>query len=171
MPPYRPYSKPLAIALIVLGVICIVAPLLSSVAITMIFACAIFAAGIAHLILAFGHQRPASRVWHIVAALVLIVGGGWLIALPLDAAASFTLVLASLFVLSGLMRIAAWLGEPAKAAHLWTLVDGTVTTILGAAVIAMWPESSLWLIGTLAGVNLIFNGIAALQSPPRLAAT
>lgn len=165
MPSYRPYTKPLAIALIVLGVICIVAPLLSSIAITMIFACAVFAAGVAHLILAFGHQHLRRRMWHVLAALVLIVGGGWLIAMPLNAAASFTLVLAALFVLSGLMRIAAWLSGDGKTSHLWVLLDGIVTTGLGAVIVAMWPESSLWLIGTLAGVNLIFNGFAALQAP------
>ncbi|MGC1548480.1 MAG: DUF308 domain-containing protein [Rhodanobacter sp.] len=162
--PTSRYARPLAIALIIIGIISIAAPLMSSIVITLLVACAVVVAGIVHLTLAFQHQHAGSRIWHIVAALVLIAGGGLLIALPLDAAASFTLVIAALFVVTGLMRISAWLSIHAKAATVWVLVDGIITTVLGVALIAMWPSSSLWTIGTLAGVSFIFNGFAALQN-------
>jgi hypothetical protein len=38
-------------------------------------------------------------------------------------------------------------------------VSGIVTFLLGILVWIQWPESALWLIGTLVGIDMIFNGI------------
>ncbi len=45
----------------------------------------------------------------------------------------------------------------------WILVDGTVTLILGLMVWRQWPSSSLWAIGTLVGISMIFTGTTRLM--------
>jgi uncharacterized membrane protein HdeD (DUF308 family) len=35
-----------------------------------------------------------------------------------------------------------------------------VTLALGAMIYLQWPSSSLWAIGTLVGISLIFSGVA-----------
>jgi uncharacterized membrane protein HdeD (DUF308 family) len=155
--PTSRYTKPLAIALIIIGAISIAAPLF-------LVACTIAVAGIVHLILAFQYQHAGSRIGHIVAALVLIAGGGLLTALPGNAVAPFTLVVAALLVLTGLMRLSARLSILAKVAKPWILVDFIITTLISTALIALWPNSSLWTIGTLVGVSFMFNGFSALQN-------
>jgi uncharacterized membrane protein HdeD (DUF308 family) len=167
MPLYSPtsrFAKPIAVLLIVLGMLSIIAPLISSVVITFLLACLILAAGVMHLVLAFHHQSLGSRFWHLLAALVLIVGGGVLLSFPLDALTTFTLVIAWMFVVSGIMRIAAWFSVRGKTGAGWMLADGVITALLGGALIAQWPGSSFWTIGTLAGVSFIFNGFAVLQA-------
>src|SRR5438876_1096439 len=42
----------------------------------------------------------------------------------------------------------------------WVLFDGIITLILGFLIWAHWPSSSVWVIGTLIGVSLIFSGIS-----------
>ena len=42
----------------------------------------------------------------------------------------------------------------------WVLFDGIVTLILGIFIWAQWPPSSVWVIGTLVGISLIFSGIS-----------
>lgn len=167
MSPYSPtarFAKPLAIVLIVLGMLSIIAPMISGVLITVLLAGLIVAAGIMHLALAFHHQPLGSRFWHLLAALVLIVGGGVLLAFPLEALSTFTLVVAWMFVVSGVMRIVAWFSLRGRTGAGWMLADGVITLLLGGALIAQWPASSFWTIGTLAGVSFIFNGFAALQA-------
>ena len=54
-----------------------------------------------------------------------------------------------------------------KTRHLpgsgWILFDGIVTLILGLLVWRQWPSSSLWVIGTLVGISMIFTGTTRLM--------
>jgi uncharacterized membrane protein HdeD (DUF308 family) len=45
----------------------------------------------------------------------------------------------------------------------WLLMDGIVTLILGLLVWRQWPSSSLWVIGTLVGISMIFTGTTRLM--------
>jgi len=77
---------------------------------------------------------------------------------PLLAAEGLTLMLAALFLLVGLFRIAV-----ALVYHLpswgWVLFNGVVTVLLGLAIWRQWPESGLWVLGMLVGIELIVNGV------------
>jgi len=77
---------------------------------------------------------------------------------PLLAAEGLTLMLAALFLLVGLFRIAVALVD-----HLpswgWILFNGVVTVLLGLAIWRQWPESGLWVLGMLVGIELIVNGV------------
>jgi uncharacterized membrane protein HdeD (DUF308 family) len=44
----------------------------------------------------------------------------------------------------------------------WLLVDGIVTLILAIMIWRAWPSSSLWAIGTLVGISMVFSGCARL---------
>jgi uncharacterized membrane protein HdeD (DUF308 family) len=167
VPLYAPtarFAKPLAVLLIVLGTLSIIAPLISGMVITFLLACLILAAGVLHLILAFHHQSAGSRFWHLLAALALIVGGGLLLSFPLDALASFTLVVAWMFVLAGSLRMLGWFQLRHRQGAGSMLADGVITLLLGGALIAEWPGSSFWTLGTLIGVSFVFNGFAAWQA-------
>ena len=43
------------------------------------------------------------------------------------------------------------------------LIDGIVTLLLGLLIYMQWPSSSLWAIGTLVGISLIFSGVARVM--------
>jgi uncharacterized membrane protein HdeD (DUF308 family) len=42
----------------------------------------------------------------------------------------------------------------------WQALDGIITIILGALVLAQWPASGLWVVGLFIGIDLIFYGFA-----------
>jgi uncharacterized membrane protein HdeD (DUF308 family) len=77
---------------------------------------------------------------------------------PLLAADGLTLMLAALFLLVGLYRIAVALVDrlPSRG---WVLFNGVVTVLLGVAIWRQWPESGLWVLGMLVGIELIVNGV------------
>ncbi len=85
------------------------------------------------------------------------VVGVMMIANPKLSAVSLTLLLGSFFTVTGFFKIIN-----ALAINLenwgWMLVSGIVSVLLGIIVLAQWPASSLWLIGTLIGVELIVTG-------------
>lgn len=44
----------------------------------------------------------------------------------------------------------------------WVPFDAVVTVLLGLMIIAPWPINSVWLIGTLFGISILFRGITRL---------
>jgi uncharacterized membrane protein HdeD (DUF308 family) len=44
----------------------------------------------------------------------------------------------------------------------WMLLSATLGVILGFMLIAEWPMSGLWAIGTLVGINLLFSGASMI---------
>jgi uncharacterized membrane protein HdeD (DUF308 family) len=85
--------------------------------------------------------------------------GVYSVTYPMEAAAGVTVMLAFLFLAGGAFRIAISLVERFPSWG-WTLADGILTVLLGVAVLSLWPVSSLWVPGTLVGIDLIASGIA-----------
>ena len=63
-------------------------------------------------------------------------------------------------VASGLLRIVLAFHLPKDASWIFVGLSGVVTLLLGVVVVAQWPISSQWVIGTFLGVDLIFAGAA-----------
>lgn len=40
----------------------------------------------------------------------------------------------------------------------WIVAAGAVAAILGLMIVLQWPWATVWVLGTLAGVSLIFSG-------------
>ncbi len=77
---------------------------------------------------------------------------------PVLATESLSLILAVLFLLVGLFRIAFALVD-----HLpswgWVLFNGVVTVLLGVATWRLGPRSGVRLLSMLVGIELIVNGV------------
>ncbi|MBR2145792.1 MAG: hypothetical protein IJ956_09655, partial [Akkermansia sp.] len=42
--------------------------------------------------------------------------------------------------------------------RFWRILNALVSLVLGVMIVWGWPESSVWLIGTLIAVEMIFSG-------------
>ena len=45
----------------------------------------------------------------------------------------------------------------------WFLFDAIVTIVLGIMIFMSWPVSSVWAVGTLIGISILFSGISRLS--------
>ena len=77
--------------------------------------------------------------------------------------ASLTLVLASLFLVEGILDIVLFFKMRPMHGSTWVLLDGIITLLLGLMIYAQWPSSSAWAIGTLVGISMIFSGVARVM--------
>ena len=82
---------------------------------------------------------------------------------PVLGVTSLTLVLASLFLVEGVLDIVLFFKMRSMQGSSWVLVDGIITLMLGLMIYLQWPSSSVWAIGTLVGVSLIFSGVARVM--------
>jgi uncharacterized membrane protein HdeD (DUF308 family) len=96
-------------------------------------------------------------------ALVYIFGGGYMIFHPLLGVATLTLLLASFFLAEGVFEVVAYFNIRGQAGAGWMLMDGLVTILLAGLIWVHWPSSSVWAIGTIVGISLIFSGVKWLM--------
>src|SRR5580765_3291908 len=91
------------VALIVLGMLAIGSPAMAAVAVNAVLAWLIVLAGAVHLSLAFYAHKAGSVLWKLLVGLAYMFFGVYLIAHPALGVVSLTLVLASLFLVEGIL--------------------------------------------------------------------
>ena len=94
----------------------------------------------------------------ILAGLFYIVAGAFALAQPGPAAAVFTLLLGLSMLVAGGVRIAV---GAHMASHARTMVigSGIFTALVGLLIVIGWPVNSLFILGALLGVDLLFTGV------------
>jgi len=151
------------VLLIVFGVMAVGSPFLAAVAVSVVVGWLIVLAGIVHLMLAFRAHGAGSRIWKALVGIAYLCFGAYLLLHPVLSVASLTLVLASLFVIEGILNIVLYVKMRPIHGSSWVLIDGIVTLLLGLLIYMQWPSSSLWAIGTLVGISMIFSGVARVM--------
>jgi uncharacterized membrane protein HdeD (DUF308 family) len=76
---------------------------------------------------------------------------------------SLTLVLASLFLIEGVLNIVLFFKMRSVGGSTWVLIDGIITLLLGLMIYMQWPSSSAWAIGTLVGVSMMISGVTRIS--------
>lgn len=114
--------------------------------------------------------------WWLVSGILYGIAGIITLANPLFASFVLTLLLAALTLAAGVSRIIV--GLRTKPADGWSahVASGLVTTVVGFIFLLGWPVNSLWLLGLLLSVDLIFQGCMCLAfgvrfKPPRHSAS
>jgi uncharacterized membrane protein HdeD (DUF308 family) len=149
--------------LIVFGTMAVGSPFLAAVAVNVVVAWLIVLAGVVHLMLAFRAHGAGSRTWKLLVGIAYLCFGGYMIMHPVLGVATLTLVLASLFLIEGILNIVLYGKMRAMHGSSWVLVDGIITLLLGLMIYMQWPSSSGWAIGTLVGISMIFSGVARVM--------
>ncbi len=94
---------------------------------------------------------------HLLVGLLYVVVGFLIIDRAGKAVLVFTIYIALIFILLGSYRIIASLAVRFPQWG-WALLNGVVTLLAGVIIYKRFPESALWVIGLLVGLELLFNG-------------
>ena len=151
------------VLLIVFGMVAVASPFLAAVAVNVVVAWLIVLAGVVHLMLAVRAHGAGSMIWKLLVGIAYLCFGGYLIVHPLVGVASLTLLLATLFLVEGVLDVVLFFKMRPLQGSGWVLTDGIVTLLLGALIYLQWPTSSAWAIGTLVGISMIFSGVARVM--------
>ncbi len=103
-----------------------------------------------------------SRNWqealaHVLVALLYAAFGTVMLANPAATAATLTLVLAVLLLVTGAVRFALAVTGRFRGWG-WVALGGAVSALLGGLIWADWPENGLWVLGLFVGIDLIVMG-------------
>ncbi len=164
-------STTVGVLLIVGGVLAILLPFVVGVAITGLIGWLLLLAGIAHFYFAWHARTTGGAVWTSLIGLLYAAVGLFLIFHPERGLLTLTILLASWFVIEGIIELVLYFRMRSRHGVTWFLINAIVTLFLGLLIWFQWPFSSVGAVGTLIGISLIFSGIARLQfrhGPPLL---
>lgn len=101
--------------------------------------------------------------YHVLIAVLYMVGGVFVIWNPLAAKLLLTWILAAVLISVGIVRVVMALQMRATGSWFVPLLGGVISIILGGIILAHWPLSGLFVIGLFIAVELITNGCSYIS--------
>ena len=152
------------ILLAVLGLGAIVLPPLASLAVTIFLGWMFLISGIAGLAITFWARGLPGFWWSLLSAVLAIGAGIILLAEPVQGTATLTIVVGVYFLAEGVATIMYALEHRRELSERWSwlLVAGLVDIVIAGLIITGWPDSAMWAIGLLVGINLLFGGLTLI---------
>ncbi len=148
---------------VIAGVFAIGAPLASGLGATIFIGVALAIGGGARIIAAFGADSFGQGALAFIGGLVGAVAGVILATRPGLGLATLTLLIGSYLLVDGIASAVLAFRVRPDQGWGWILFSGIITVLLGILLLAEWPISGTWALGTLVGVNLLFSGFAMIS--------
>jgi uncharacterized membrane protein HdeD (DUF308 family) len=148
------------ILLAVLGIAALILPPLASLAITIFLGWMFLISGIGGLIVTYWARSTPGFWWSLISAALAVLAGMLLLARPMQAVLTLTIVLGAYFLAEGVATIMYALEHRRELSGRWSwlLISGLVDIAISFMVITGLPSSAEWAIGVLVGINLLFGG-------------
>ena len=148
------------ILLAVLGVAALILPPLASLAIAIFLGWMFLISGIGGLIVTYWARSSPGFWWSLISAALAVLAGMLLLARPMQAVLTLTIVLGAYFLAEGVATIMYALEHRRELSSRWSwlLISGLVDIAIAFMVITGLPSSAEWAIGILVGINLLFGG-------------
>jgi uncharacterized membrane protein HdeD (DUF308 family) len=153
----------MAVLFILLGMMAIIEPGVAGLAVTILVGWLLIFGGVVHLVAAFSGGGAARVIWQVLIGIVYIVGGFYFLAHPLLALGTMTLLLGVILLTEAVFELISYFRLRREGGSGWLLMNALITLLLGGLIWFQWPSSSVWVIGTLLGVNLLMTGISRLM--------
>jgi uncharacterized membrane protein HdeD (DUF308 family) len=145
------------------GCFLIVYPLATAAITTVLLGWALIFVGLAQFVFALYSQTIGNFFLKVVLSQLYGICGIALAFFPIAGVAALTGVLGTLLLIqAGLLTATAFQLRPVDGWG-WFLFDAATNLLLGMLILAKWPSSSVWAIGTLVGVSVVMSGISRIM--------
>ena len=152
------------IVLVILGIVAILVPLIATLAFTILIGWLFLISGAVGLITTIWARHAPGFWWSLISALIGILAGLALLASPVTGALSLTLVLIAFFIIEGIASIMYAVDHRRQltGSWVWMLLSGIIDIILAGIILLGLPETAVWALGLLVGINMLFGGAALI---------
>jgi len=147
---------------IVGGILAISGPFMAGLAVTMMVGIAFLLGGGARIAGAFVADSFGAGALTFLWGLVVAATGFYFVIRPGIGLETLTLVVAIVLFVDGVTRIILSFNLKPVKGWGWMLTGGIVSIVFACMVGWEFPASSVWVIGTLVGLSLLFNGFTTI---------
>lgn len=151
------------VLLIVLGIVAIAVPNVSTIVAETWIALILSSAGVAKAVYAFQTRDQGAFIWKLLLSVLYIATGVMLFFYPLTGVLTLTLLLGSFLLTEGVFNLILAFRVRPQQNWTWVLTDGIITLVLGAMIWFQWPFNAPWLIGTLVGASVLSTGVSRVM--------
>ncbi len=147
----------LGIVTLALGTLAVFASFGSSLAFEVWIGMIFVVVGVVQAVDSFWPRRWPGFFFELFGGVYYLLVGLMLLANPNSGVVMFTLLLALLLIMQGMVQfgLASELQPRPKA---WMFASGTAAVLLGVLIWMQWPSNAFWLVGLLVGVHLLLRG-------------
>ena len=151
----------LGLAFVLLGMAASLNLFFATVAATYYLGALILVGAVLQLVHAFSVRSWGRILFWALGGILYLAAGSFVFFNPLFAAIFLTLAIALALGFSGIMRLGAALGTHVEGRG-WIIASG-LASIAAALIIGIgWPLNSLWMLGLILAIDLLFQGIALI---------
>jgi len=149
----------LGVLLIVLGVVCSGAAVVTTMLSVMLVGGILVTAGICLVALSFVTGDWSGFLVTLAAGALTAIAGFAILTSPPTAAAAITLMVGAILIAAGLFRAVAsiFMRFPNWG---WSLLSGIASLVMGGLLVSNWQTAGLFLLGLYIGIDLIIHGIS-----------
>ncbi len=146
-----------------LGVFLILFPLATATITTVLLGWVLIFVGIAQFVFALHSHTVGKFFLKIILSVLYVLCGVALAFFPLAGVATLTVLLGILLLIhAGVAAATAFQMRPVEGWG-WFLFDAVGSLLLGILILAEWPSTSVWAIGTLVGLAVLMSGISRIM--------
>ena len=156
--PHTGWFITIGVIFLVGGIFAIAMPLIASITVALVVGWSLIFVGVLQLVHAWGVRSWRGFIWQLVIGLIILVGGIAMLNNPIVAAVTLTLLLGVIFIAKGVVQLILGFNFRPHPAWGWIVAAGALAIIVGLMILTSWPSSAAWVLGTLAGISLIFSG-------------
>jgi len=150
------------VILMLSGVFAVLAPLVSTLAVTMIVGASLVVAGIAQIVQAFGARGWRGLFLNLLLGLICLAVGINFFFRPVTGALAITLTLSWLLFVTGAGEIALGFRIRPQRGWPWFILSGLIAMAGGAWLLLRIPVTGFYVPGLILGIALLFEGAAFL---------
>lgn len=150
--------------LVVLGVIILTLPQITTLTLAMLLSISIFFLGIYKFINSIVMLKETVKPWLSIIISILLIGLGiYLTTNPFFNIFVLTMSIGIYFILEGVNSVSFAFRNRHEIPSWWlTLISAIIQFILAFIIIFGLPFTALWTIGIIIGINMIFAGITSI---------
>ncbi len=148
------------VLLIVAGVLAVIYPAISSVAVISLLGWLLIASGVLQAFGLIGAGKVPHYWLQLISVILAILIGLLFLRDPEQGLLTITLLLIVFFMIEGISKVVFALTIRPFPNWIWVLASGLVGIVLAVILWASLPGTATWLIGLLLGIELISTGAA-----------
>ena len=144
--------------LAILGVAALAFSLMATIATVTLNGVLFLIAGAAEVAIGMHSRSWGSFFLWVIGGVLYLAAGVICIVNPLLASVALTLLLGAGLIAAGAVRLALAFRLPPVQSRLLIFLAAAITILLGLVIVTHWPLDSVYVLGTLLGVDLLFHG-------------
>ena len=159
---YRDGLSKAAMLMILLGVLAIILPVASSLAVNFMIGGILTLAGLVGFFFALSLRSTGLFIWAMISGLFPLCIGLYLLFFPAAGLVALTAFVAIVLLVTGVSQALFALEMRKSRNWEWALISALISTILGVFILVALPQASRVLLGIFLGIDLVSTGLAVL---------